>query len=497
MKLKIFLLGITLLTLSFTFTHKESVSTNDDNLQQKIKFIASNWSSLYSNADLSYEHIDSWLPEVGIRGKYAAMKTNLSKAILEGIVQEKAFVSGPHGNGITFRSLNEFGHYNPKFLTKLQAQLTPLLNNKAFVNNVQAYYDEQLKQYLRIYFLSYKEAANNQEIIDGYLFAIDNEASSDASSGRVFLSNPSSFLQESFRGFSNAITTQGYDEYEAFTCPGFWVRRSIDGTADEFYELLLMTMKVFDAEFMSVHVPAVQDTAPTAEAGSLQQKINFIAANWSNLYAKADLTYENITSWFPESGIRGRYEVMKAQLGKSILESMLDEKVFLNDLHQNGLNFDSNHDFGRYNPQFLTKLTAKITPLLNNQDFVRSVQPFYDEQFKQYLRAYYFSYELAAHNQEVIDEYVKIIKNNADPRLSQAHRSSAFLYRSFSDFEQQVAQKVSSDEFGTYTCPGFWVRRSIDGTADQFFNLLVMVMNTFDPKRENNTYNYEHSGCGH
>ena len=105
--------------------------------------------------------------------------------------------------------------------------------------NAQGLYDSELKQYLRTYYISYDVGTNNNQVIDGYLSAI-NERNG----------GPSSFLQESFRGFAESSERNGYDVYEAFSCPGFWVRRSIDGTADEFHQLLTMIMKTFDEQFL-------------------------------------------------------------------------------------------------------------------------------------------------------------------------------------------------------------------------------------------------------
>jgi hypothetical protein len=67
--------------------------------------------------------------------------------------------------------------------------------------------------------------------------------------GRI--KGPSYYLQESFRDFAEALEKDGYDVYEAFTCPGFWIRRSIDGTADEFYEVLKLTLQTFDPAFIN------------------------------------------------------------------------------------------------------------------------------------------------------------------------------------------------------------------------------------------------------
>lgn len=141
----------------------------------------------------------------------------------------------------------DFGYYNPAFLNKLKAQLSNLYAKKIFVDQVQPFYDRELKQYLRTFYLAYSHGANNTQIKEGYLAAIEQ-----APAGQTdFLDEPSYFLQESFREFAESAEQDGYDVYEAFVCPGFWVRRSIDGTADEFYQLLRITLNTFDSEFLN------------------------------------------------------------------------------------------------------------------------------------------------------------------------------------------------------------------------------------------------------
>ena len=78
--------------------------------------------------------------------KVFIVKKVLSKTVLESIVGEKAFLSGPHEMGINYNSAEEFGHYNPDFLTKLTETLTSVFSNKLFVDNTQALYNNQLKQ---------------------------------------------------------------------------------------------------------------------------------------------------------------------------------------------------------------------------------------------------------------------------------------------------------------------------------------------------------------
>lgn len=220
---------------------------SSERLGDKIRLTVADWQNMNANARLDPEIISSWIPESGIRGRYQIAKQALGKSVLESIIGEKAFLSGPHKEDINYNSARDFGRYNPKFLTKLHTSLASLFSNKIFVDNAQALYDQELKRYLRTYYLAYEAGANNQEVMDGYLAILAREPQKYSES--VFLSEPSFYLQESFRDFAESLEKEGYDVYEGFACPGFWVRRSIDGTADEFFELLALTIRTFDPEF--------------------------------------------------------------------------------------------------------------------------------------------------------------------------------------------------------------------------------------------------------
>jgi len=222
--------------------------TTIQELRQNSNATVANWDNTVSTTDFYKEVPETYIPESGVRGRYALYDKFFSISMLETIVGEPAFLKGPHANTPNYKSETTFGYYNPLFVKKLEDNLRFVFKNKDFVNGVQAHYDSHLKQYLRTYYLSYKEGANNQEVMDGYLEAISNPQKHDYMNGRI--KGPSFYLQEEFRDFAESLEKQGYDVYEAFTCPSFWVRRSIDGTADEFYELLKLTLETFDPRFM-------------------------------------------------------------------------------------------------------------------------------------------------------------------------------------------------------------------------------------------------------
>ncbi|AXG69099.1 hypothetical protein KORDIASMS9_01318 [Kordia sp. SMS9] len=208
-----------------------------------------NWDNTVSAIDFYKEVPETYIPESGVRGRYALYDQFFSIATLETIVGESVFLKGPHTTSPNYKSDKAFGYYNPLFIKKLEDNLRFVFKNKTFVKGLQAHYDSNLKKYIRTYYLSYKVAANNQEIMNGYLDAIADPEKHDYMNGRI--KGPSFYLQEKFRDFAESQEKNGYDVYEAFTCPGFWIRRSIDGTADEFYEVLKLTLETFDPTFMA------------------------------------------------------------------------------------------------------------------------------------------------------------------------------------------------------------------------------------------------------
>ena len=189
-------------------------------LKSIINFCIINWESLYNNSGIKKGYVEN----VGVRGRYGMLKNSIGVSVLESLFGEDVFVSGPHQNGMNYNS-NTFGRYNSKFIARVFMEFKEMFKDKGFINSTQQLYDSQLKRYLRTYYISYPIAANNRTYIYNY-------------------------EQEAFRGFAERIEKEGYNVYEGFTCPGFWVRRSLDGTSNDFFKLLKLTMHAYDKEFL-------------------------------------------------------------------------------------------------------------------------------------------------------------------------------------------------------------------------------------------------------
>lgn len=204
--------------------------------------------------------------------------------------------------------------------------------------------------------------------------------------------------------------------------------------------------------------------------------VSKLASDWSVIKATTDLSPAVTNSWLPDSGIRGRYQVAKKELSIRFLEYALDENVFLSGPHSEDLNLTSKHDFGRYNPAFLDKLHSQLSVLADNPALVGSLQSWYDRELKQYLRLYLLAHNEVANDQDVMAQYLSVIKNK--PTDWEAS-GSYFLQQQYHAFSEQ-AIKDGYDMFEASAVPGFWIRRSIDGTEDEFLTLLKLVILTFD-----------------
>lgn len=191
-----------------------------------------------------YEESNTWLPELGVRGKYFANKKTLSLLKIAEVVGEPLFVSGPHKGEPDYTAGDDFGHYNAKFLTKLNVLLAKTLKDKKFAALAKNLYNNAFKNYMRCYWRSYQRVINDKEVkteaVAQYLALMKEAEGGDAGFE----------MQQYFDELAKEYEAEGLDWYEFTTTAAFWLRRSIDGTDDEFYSLLKRVMTAFDKEYM-------------------------------------------------------------------------------------------------------------------------------------------------------------------------------------------------------------------------------------------------------
>lgn len=234
-----------LLTFATAFTFPTIISKTNlvptENGIFKIMEVGYLWELLDANYEPIRERDDTWL-DVGLRSKYAMAKDYASLSLLEEAFDEDVFIRGPHAGDMDFNSTTSFGYYNPRFIEKAHQAIDDALRNPMFKKVAKPLYEKHLKSMAHTYQDAYsyvqKQDAMRSKLINDYLLAMASpEGVTDGS------------LQESFRDYAETLEKeQKADIYEAFTAPSFWVRRHIDGTADDFSNLLNMVVGHMEGE---------------------------------------------------------------------------------------------------------------------------------------------------------------------------------------------------------------------------------------------------------
>ena len=211
----------------------------------------------------------TWLPEGGIRGLYCRLKELLSFAQFTRLVGRPIFRKGPHtSTDVVFNSSTAFGYYNPDFVVWIRDDIVrPVLQNKTFIQKTQDQYDIHLKGMARSYYQAYQFIHSGQRWVANAtqveFHKMPPEYVDVATVKQQYLramgygSLSGAYLQEIFRGPTERIEAQEKDTlgelawYNVNTAMGWWLRRSTDRTAPEFFALLQSFLHAYDPEFLA------------------------------------------------------------------------------------------------------------------------------------------------------------------------------------------------------------------------------------------------------
>jgi hypothetical protein len=196
-----------------------------------------------STPEREYRALQTWLPERGLRGLYAKVRKNAGLAALENLSGVKVFLKGPHQKGkLNLKAKSDFGRYNPAFVRWLAIHGIPGQQDPILRRQLQPVYDKHLRRTARGFYVAYQnlkaQPRRMKQVQTRYLELL--EAKKDAGD----------FLQETFRDDTDRYEKSDHDWYEVNVAHGFWVRRSIDGTIDEFRIVLARLLKTYDPNFL-------------------------------------------------------------------------------------------------------------------------------------------------------------------------------------------------------------------------------------------------------
>ncbi len=221
-------------TSAFVATENYQDSNNDPAVY-KLMEVTFLWDLLKEEYQPIRDRDDTWL-DVGFRSKYAMAKKYASLEMIETAFGCPVFLRGPHDKDMNFKSKTSFGYYNPEFVAKLRTSIELALKKPLFKKVTKQVYQQHLESMARTYHNAYtylNKEAGLQGLQREYLFLMTKPEGIDTGS-----------FQEKFRAYAESLAkNQQADVYEGFTAPAFWLRRSIDGTSKQLFELLDMVIK--------------------------------------------------------------------------------------------------------------------------------------------------------------------------------------------------------------------------------------------------------------
>ncbi len=196
----------------------------------------------------------TWL-NFGIRYHYAALKDVVKLENLEAAAGVKIFKSGPHSaSDLNFNSKNSFGYYNDAFVKTSLKTFKKATTNKVLNAMAERVYNSQLKNLARVYYDAYTYLKNNPDIPTYPINQGNSQPLSVDDVKNTYLEmiknkeDAGDFIQEVFRPYADEVGGNSDNWYIANVAAGFWVRRMIDGTDDEFFSFLETAMKQYDKE---------------------------------------------------------------------------------------------------------------------------------------------------------------------------------------------------------------------------------------------------------
>jgi hypothetical protein len=255
---------------------------NDAKQHTQEELIHSAWISL-KPLKKSYEECETWL-DYGPRALYCQIKpfVDYSKLIvISGLPIFKE--GGPHTiSSLNFEGGYEFGYYNPEFLTWIQEKVVIDPADSIFKQQIQSAYNERIRVVARAFYQTHKILFATPEEFEAFkkkyevvqkineqrfdrtpleFEVIKREYQDHIKNESVPAEDVGDKLQENFRWLADYLATQNENSFEgeerdhywylAIVSGGFWVRRSIDGTEEKFFDILTQLLEIYDSKWLS------------------------------------------------------------------------------------------------------------------------------------------------------------------------------------------------------------------------------------------------------
>jgi hypothetical protein len=205
-------------------------------LEPALKYVISNLESArFLPIRTGWTH-DYGFDDGGTLNSFEYIRSLMTYEEFQGKSREKIFLKGPHtSTNLNLKSQSSFGHYNPKFVKQLHANLNRVLSSEAFVYLTRPSVEEfnilrKLRGYIEIYSFIGKNKAEFDQLKSEYIeFLNKNEGPP-----YDYRQKLPTYLRENLYNWSET------DYY-------FWVRRDIDGTKELWNQIIIDFIEAYES----------------------------------------------------------------------------------------------------------------------------------------------------------------------------------------------------------------------------------------------------------
>ncbi|MFT5680237.1 MAG: hypothetical protein ACI8RZ_001143 [Myxococcota bacterium] len=222
------------------------------------------WSRLWMNLPETTERCGDfdYHPGGGMRAFYCHMLSQISYTGLQERTPHPIFLSGPHTpRALKLDDPRSFGHYNPEFVKWLGENLVPGADDLALREQTQGLYSQYVSPLARTHYLTYTKlnASENADCTakEKARYARFMQTGEGVAWG-AYYERWFYYLDDRFcKKADDPNATYSMDFGEGVsgnvvkTTVGFWLRRSMDGTDDEFYTALIRLLETYDSAWLS------------------------------------------------------------------------------------------------------------------------------------------------------------------------------------------------------------------------------------------------------
>lgn len=246
----------------------EAFPTSWEKFRETVMASAGSWIQSPPGV-IDYMQFETFIPD-GVQHLYNLFGGFLNQDLVEVLVQRSLFVSGPHyPGGLIPDSRFDFGHYDPQAIQSISDEMGSLLTP----NMVNATRDLYLAEFSQM-------AKHFQEALH-YWHANPGELENQKSVYLAHLKNETlpEFYYLLDGNLAEGLMESYSDDWDDRTCYltalRFWLRRSCDGSFEEFASILQQVLSAYDPAYFAYRgIPELKLEAPSGkDAADLSQVI--------------------------------------------------------------------------------------------------------------------------------------------------------------------------------------------------------------------------------